>query len=725
MCWPSGVTATAFTESVCPVKVWTCVPSTWYSRTAPATKCAPSGSAATQKTALPTKPSRRCTPPGEQLRGAVVRAADEARPARQRHPLTSRCVRLDGAHAVAAHLDGLVVRAGEEVAAIAAAAKHCAFDAATENGRAELHGELGAKCLGPRVERQPMTTARASAGKSVKSLVRAPGDHHLGQQARRRARWSPPAPTGQAPAAPLRRPADSWRATRGFVRVRAARANVALPPPRAAAPRDTGCTAPRSPSAVCGCARSASTHMSVRRTRRARRWRHGRSNRAAPLRVAVAIAAEGGHEIGRRLRRWADGHKRGEGRRPLRAVIPDAFAARRLPVRKTRDRSPPTRALAASMSASSRTVAGAPSDVTRSAGAARLSASISASFGRPARSQHERPSARCARGAARASLWSEAPIRRRAVAAREDVPRAAARRRAVQVDEDPAAGGARARGGGGADERRQRGTDGCAPPGSGERSVGAARVGGRRARGALSPPRGALVGASAALHPARRQCYARRARRRGAHRHFLAVPRHEARRAQMRLRAGARALPSTPLARHTVPLKASRRRGVFARAPRSDGAVASEDDAARPRAATAASAAARNCRPVRGDGRGRARRGIARGDRTVALRAHAAHMTRRGSLRSSWLRPSMPRPRRATRGAAAPRRRRAASARPGGARLHGAAATRSARRRRAGDRPFCRRSTSTKSQRRRADRRHALGRERGLERRVRVPYCMP
>ena len=33
MCWPSGVTATAFTQSVCPSKVWTSVPSTWYSRT--------------------------------------------------------------------------------------------------------------------------------------------------------------------------------------------------------------------------------------------------------------------------------------------------------------------------------------------------------------------------------------------------------------------------------------------------------------------------------------------------------------------------------------------------------------------------------------------------------------------------------------------------------------------------------------------------------------------
>ena len=31
MCWPSGVTASAYT-AMCPLKVWTSVPSTWYSR---------------------------------------------------------------------------------------------------------------------------------------------------------------------------------------------------------------------------------------------------------------------------------------------------------------------------------------------------------------------------------------------------------------------------------------------------------------------------------------------------------------------------------------------------------------------------------------------------------------------------------------------------------------------------------------------------------------------
>ena len=33
MYWPSGVTATSLMWLVCPLKVWTSVPSTWYSRT--------------------------------------------------------------------------------------------------------------------------------------------------------------------------------------------------------------------------------------------------------------------------------------------------------------------------------------------------------------------------------------------------------------------------------------------------------------------------------------------------------------------------------------------------------------------------------------------------------------------------------------------------------------------------------------------------------------------
>ena len=63
MCWPSGVTATAYTEPTCATKVWTSVPSTWYSRTLsplsrPTTKCTPSGSAATHLTSRATLRSR-------------------------------------------------------------------------------------------------------------------------------------------------------------------------------------------------------------------------------------------------------------------------------------------------------------------------------------------------------------------------------------------------------------------------------------------------------------------------------------------------------------------------------------------------------------------------------------------------------------------------------------------------------------------------------------------
>ena len=56
MCWPSEVAARALTELVCPSKVWTSVPSTWYrlaSCQPPTTKCTPSGSAATESTTLP------------------------------------------------------------------------------------------------------------------------------------------------------------------------------------------------------------------------------------------------------------------------------------------------------------------------------------------------------------------------------------------------------------------------------------------------------------------------------------------------------------------------------------------------------------------------------------------------------------------------------------------------------------------------------------------------
>ena len=130
MCWPSGVTATARTGTACPLKVWTSVPSTWYSRTSPAL-----GPAAKADHKVHAVGQRRdaihlaahlegaleLAAEGEQLRGLVLRAADEARAARQhRYRIDPGCVRLDGAHELVAapHLDGLVVRAGEDVAVV-------------------------------------------------------------------------------------------------------------------------------------------------------------------------------------------------------------------------------------------------------------------------------------------------------------------------------------------------------------------------------------------------------------------------------------------------------------------------------------------------------------------------------------------------------------------------------------------------------------------------------
>ena len=67
MCWPSRVAATAYTQPVCPVKVWTSVPSTWYSRTSlrlgpsprPTTHAA---SAAMESTVLPSWKVRSTSP---------------------------------------------------------------------------------------------------------------------------------------------------------------------------------------------------------------------------------------------------------------------------------------------------------------------------------------------------------------------------------------------------------------------------------------------------------------------------------------------------------------------------------------------------------------------------------------------------------------------------------------------------------------------------------------
>ena len=78
MCWPSGITATARTSSVCPLKVWTSVPSTRYSRTSllarPTTKCAPSGSAATQSTTLPIPMARSRAPSSVHSFAVAVRS---------------------------------------------------------------------------------------------------------------------------------------------------------------------------------------------------------------------------------------------------------------------------------------------------------------------------------------------------------------------------------------------------------------------------------------------------------------------------------------------------------------------------------------------------------------------------------------------------------------------------------------------------------------------------
>ena len=129
MCWPSGVTARSYTTPVCPSKVWTSVPSTWYSRSSPplrpTTKCSPSG-IATERTS-PSKSVVGIQVHAEralehaverpQLRGLVVRAADEARSARQHRravDVVLILVRVDGAlaRAVAPHLDRVVARVG-------------------------------------------------------------------------------------------------------------------------------------------------------------------------------------------------------------------------------------------------------------------------------------------------------------------------------------------------------------------------------------------------------------------------------------------------------------------------------------------------------------------------------------------------------------------------------------------------------------------------------------
>ena len=132
-----GVAAIAYTSAS---MVSRSVPSTWYSRTAhpsdsssskmPTAKRTPSGSAATQprRTLLPhrgvaVEGAHESTAERPQLRGAVERAADEARSARQHHHRRDRVLCAPGcalARAVAPHLD-LAVRARDEAASTAAA----------------------------------------------------------------------------------------------------------------------------------------------------------------------------------------------------------------------------------------------------------------------------------------------------------------------------------------------------------------------------------------------------------------------------------------------------------------------------------------------------------------------------------------------------------------------------------------------------------------------------
>ena len=81
MCWPSGVTATARTQSVCPLKVWTSVPSTCSLMMPrplgqrPTTKCTPSGSAATH---LRQDPGAHPSEGAQETKGAVERGVDTA-----------------------------------------------------------------------------------------------------------------------------------------------------------------------------------------------------------------------------------------------------------------------------------------------------------------------------------------------------------------------------------------------------------------------------------------------------------------------------------------------------------------------------------------------------------------------------------------------------------------------------------------------------------------------
>ena len=127
MCWPSRVAATDHTVSVCPSKVSTSVPSTWYSRTS--RRCLDIADHkvhavgqrrdADHHLAHHLEGALECAVERPQLRGAVLRGADEARSARQHsHRPDQSGMRVDGAlaHAVPPHPDGEVIRAGDDTA---------------------------------------------------------------------------------------------------------------------------------------------------------------------------------------------------------------------------------------------------------------------------------------------------------------------------------------------------------------------------------------------------------------------------------------------------------------------------------------------------------------------------------------------------------------------------------------------------------------------------------
>ena len=143
MCWPSGVTASA-TKAGVPLEgvderaVDVVQPDLVDGRQSPTTKCTPSGSAATQSTVLSTskgalesaveRPQLRVQRRSAAVLTKRVPPGSTATPTKNTQFTTWPCVRVDGAlaHVAAPHLDGVVVRAGDDaaVAGTVASAAH-------------------------------------------------------------------------------------------------------------------------------------------------------------------------------------------------------------------------------------------------------------------------------------------------------------------------------------------------------------------------------------------------------------------------------------------------------------------------------------------------------------------------------------------------------------------------------------------------------------------------